>query len=441
MMDEVNNMSENGRSVRESAAAAKADSRALQTLSEETRNGALARIADALSAREEEIVKANEKDLAAAQAASLPGPIVKRLAFSGKKLADSVLGLSEMIGLADPLGRVLLKRELDADLILTRVTCPIGVIGVIFESRPDALVQIAALCLKSGNAAILKGGSEAANSNRLLYEIIHGAGTAAGQPGGFLTLLESRQETGKLLSCHEFVDLIIPRGSNEFVRYIMDHSEIPVMGHADGICHVYVDKAADVDKAVKIIRDSKVQYVAVCNAVETLLVHSDIASALMPSLMKELAENKVEVRGDGRSMALHRDVRPATEEDFRTEYLDYIVSMKIVDDSAEAIEHINAYGSHHTDAIVTEDDAAAAAFMAGVDSAGVYRNCSTRFADGFRYGFGAEVGVGTGKLHARGPVGLDGLVTYKYLLSGNGNIVADYAEGIRSFHFKDLPAE
>jgi len=432
-------MAETVKSAREAAAAAKADSRVLATLSEEVRNGALAKIADALLANEAEIVKANEKDLEAAQAAGLPGPIVKRLAFNEKKLEDAVLGLREMIGLADPLRRVLLRRELDSDLVLTQVTCPIGVIGVIFESRPDALVQIAALCLKSGNAAILKGGSEAANTNRLLYEIIYGAGTAAGLPGGFLTLLESRSEISELLSCHEYVDLIIPRGSNEFVRYIMDHSEIPVMGHADGICHVYVDKAADIGKAVRIIRDSKVQYVAVCNAVETLLVHKDAAPALMPALMKELSECNVEVRGDRRSMALHRDVRPATEEDFRTEYLDYIVSMKIVDDEAEAIAHINAYGSHHTDAIVTEDDEAAEEFMAGVDSAGVYRNCSTRFADGFRYGFGAEVGVGTGKLHARGPVGLDGLVTYKYLLSGDCSLVADYAEGRRSFRFKDLP--
>ena len=432
-------MVETIKSAKEAAARAKADSRKLATLSLEIRNGALAKIADALLTHEAGIVSANEKDIAAAQAGGLPGPIVKRLAFDKKKLEDSVLGLREMTGLADPVGRVLLRRELDSDLVMEQVTCPIGVIGVIFESRPDALVQIAALCLKSGNAAILKGGSEAMNTNRVLYEIIHEAGTAAGLPVGFLTLLESRSEIGELLSCHESVDLIIPRGSNEFVRYIMDHSEIPVMGHADGICHVYVDKAADIAKAVTIIRDSKVQYVAVCNAVETLLVHEDIAVDLMMPLMEELSGREVEVRGCGRAMDIHPDVKPATEEDFKTEYLDYIVSLKIVDDIAQAIEHINAYGSHHTDAIVTEDDAAAKAFMAGVDSAGVYRNCSTRFADGFRYGFGAEVGVSTGKLHARGPVGLDGLVSYKYMLYGNGNIVADYAEGRRSFHFKDLP--
>jgi glutamate-5-semialdehyde dehydrogenase len=403
------------------------------------RNGALAKIADALAAHSEVIAAANEKDLAAAQEAGLPGPIVKRLAFDGKKLADSVLGLREMIGLADPVGRVLLRRELDEGLVLEQVSCPIGVIGVIFESRPDALVQIAALCLKSGNAAILKGGSEAANTNRVLFDIINEAGKEAGLPDGFITLLESRLEIKELLSCHESVDLIIPRGSNEFVRYIMDNSEIPVMGHADGICHVYVDKAADIAKAVPIAIDSKVQYVAVCNAVETLLVHKDIAAGLIAPLMEGLSGKGVEVRGCGKSMALHPDVQPADEEDYRTEYLDYIVSLKIVDSAAEAIDHINAYGSHHTDAIVTEDEGAAAQFMAGVDSAGVYHNCSTRFADGFRYGLGAEVGVSTGKLHARGPVGLEGLVTYKYLLHGNGDLVGDFAEGRRSFHFKDLP--
>ena len=431
-------MTDTAKSAKELAVRAKSDSRALATLSIEARNGALSKIADALAAGSAEIELVNQKDIEAARAAGLPGPIIKRLAFDGKKLEDAVAGLREMIGLADPLGRVLLRRELDSDLLLEQVSCPIGVIGVIFESRPDALVQIAALCLKSGNAAILKGGSEAANTNRLLFEIIHETGKEEGLPDGFLTLLESRSEISELLSCHESVDLIIPRGSNEFVRYIMDHSEIPVMGHADGICHIYVDKAADIDKAAPVICDSKTQYAAVCNAVETVLVHKDIAPALMPPLMEALSGKGVEVRGCGLTMAAHPGVKPATEEDFRTEYLDLIVSLKIVDSAADAIEHINKYGSHHTDSIITEDDEAAAAFMAGVDSAGVYRNCSTRFADGFRYGFGAEVGVSTGKLHARGPVGLDGLVTYKYLLHGNGNIVGDYAEGRRSFHFKDL---
>ena len=422
----------------DTAKKAKADSRVLAVLPIEKRNEGLSKIADALSAKEAQIVAENKKDLDAAKAAGLPEPIVKRLVFDEKKLKESVLGLREMIDLADPVGRVLLKRELDEDLILKQVSCPIGVIGVIFESRPDALIQIAALCLKSGNAAILKGGSEAANTNRILYEIIHETGIAIGLPGAFLSLLESRSEISELLSCHGDVDLIIPRGSNEFVKYIMDHSEIPVMGHADGICHVYVDKEADIDKATSIIVDSKTQYVAVCNAVETVLVHKDVAADLMNPLMEALSRKDVEVRGCERTMKIHQDIKVATEEDYKTEYLDYIVSIKIVDEIKEAIDHINTYGSHHTDAIVTEDATAAALFMAGVDSAGVYQNCSTRFADGFRYGFGAEVGVSTGKLHARGPVGLEGLVTYKYLLYGNGSLVADYADGRKSFHFKDL---
>ena len=408
--------------VAEAARRAKRDSFALMQTEAALRNEALAKIAGALQNAGAEIIAANRADMEAAGQSGLPAPILKRLLFDEKKLEDTLAGMRDVIRLPDPVGRVLLRRELDADLVLTRLTCPIGVIGVIFEARPDALVQIASLCLKSGNAALLKGGSEAARTNRRLFEIIHKAGTEAGLPEGFLTLLESRGETAEMLAQHGSIDLIIPRGSNEFVRYIMDHSQIPVMGHADGVCHVYVDRDFDAAKAVSIIVDSKTQYVAVCNAVETVLVHADAADALLPPLRAALQERGVEIR----------------EGAYGKEYLDYIVSLRIVADIEEAIEHINAHGSHHTDAIVTEDDAAAARFFAGVDSAGVYRNCSTRFADGFRYGFGAEVGVSTGKLHARGPVGLDGLVTYKYELTGNGNLVADYAEGRRAFHFKDL---
>ena len=408
--------------VAETARRAKRDSFALIQMEAALRDEALSRIADALQEARGEILAANRADMEAAEHGGLPAPILKRLLFDEKKLEDTLAGVRDVIRLPDPVGRVLLRRELDADLVLTQVTCPIGVIGVIFEARPDALVQIASLCLKSGNAALLKGGSEAARTNRKLFEIIHKAGTEAGLPEGFLALLESREETTEMLAQHESIDLVIPRGSNEFVRYIMDHSRIPVMGHADGICHVYVDKGFDAAKAVPIIIDSKTQYVAVRNAVETVLVHADAADALLPLLRTALEGKGVEIR----------------EGAYGKEYLDYIVSLKVVADIEEAIEHINTYGSHHTDAIITEDDAAAARFFAGVDSAGVYRNCSTRFADGFRYGFGAEVGVSTGKLHARGPVGLDGLVTYKYELSGNGNLVADYAEGRRAFHFKDL---
>jgi glutamate-5-semialdehyde dehydrogenase len=424
--------------VQRAAAVAKKDSFSLAALDAGARNGALACVISALDAGRAEIIAENMKDLDAARADGLPDPIVKRLKFDGGKLDDVIAGIRDLIALPDPVGRKLAKRQLDEGLILEQVTCPIGVVGVIFESRPDALVQIASLCLKSGNCAVLKGGSEARLTNRILYETIHAAGTGAGLPAGFLTLIESREETAALLGCHESIDLIIPRGSNAFVRYIMDNSEIPVMGHADGVCHVYVDRGADIAKAVPIIRDSKVQYAAACNAVETVLVHADVAEALLPPLGKELREREVVIRGTDRVAEIIAGVDAATDGDWTTEYLDFIVSIKIVDDMAEAIDHINTYGSHHTDCIVTEDGAAAEMFMQLVDSAGVYRNCSTRFADGFRYGLGAEVGISTGKLHARGPVGLDGLTTYKYRLFGDGQIVEDYAEGRRSFHFKDI---
>jgi len=420
--NESNNHSVQTGGVEETARRARRDSFMLRQTPAALRNEALAGIADALQNAREEIIAANRIDMAAAEEGGLPDPLIKRLLFDEQKFEDTLTGLREVIRLPDPVGRVLMQRELDTNFVLTQITCPIGVIGVIFESRPDALVQIASLCLKSGNAALLKGGSEAMHTNRRLYEVIHGAGMKAGLPEGFLSLLESREETTAMLEQHGLIDLIIPRGSNEFVRYIMDYSQIPVMGHADGICHVYVDRDFDAAKAVPIILDSKTQYVAVCNAVETVLVHADAADALLPPLREALLGRGVEIR----------------EGAYGKEYLDYIVSLNIVPDIDAAIEHINSHGSHHTDAIVTEDDGAAARFFAGVDSASVYRNCSTRFADGFRYGFGAEVGVSTGKLHARGPVGLGGLVTYKYELVGDGNLVADYAEGRRAFRFKDI---
>ena len=424
-------------SVRETAEKAKKDSFKMAALTEEVRNKALENIGNSLLSKTEKIVDANKKDLKNANDMSLAEPLMKRLKFDESKIQEVVNGIKDMINLPDPVGVKLFRKELDTDLILNKVSCPIGVIGVIFESRPDALVQIASLCLKSGNCAVLKGGSEAANTNRILFEIIHDAAVKSDIPQSFLTLLETRSDIDELLKCHEFIDLIIPRGSNEFVKYIMDNSEIAVMGHADGICHVYADKDADIEKAVPIIRDSKAQYVAVCNAVETILVHKDIKDSLLPALQKKLTESEVTIKGDEETRRVI-DVEIATNEDFKTEYLDYIVSIKVVNDIDEAIDHINTYGSHHTDCIVTEDKEACRKFMMLVDSAGVYSNCSTRFADGFRYGFGAEVGVSTGKLHARGPVGLEGLVTYKYELFGNGQIVEDYAEGRKDFHFKNL---
>ena len=405
--------------------------------STETRNAALAAIKEALAANAAAIFEANEADLAAAEESGVAPAIVKRLKFDQHKLDDVCAGIDDLIKLADPVGAVLLDRELDEGLRMRRIACPIGVIGVIFEARPDALVQISTLCLKSGNCSILKGGSETMRTNKALFELIHAAATAAGMPELCMFQIEAREDIGKLLACDGSVDLLIPRGSNSFVRYIMDNTRIPVMGHADGICHIYADESADVELAVPVIIDAKTQYTAACNAVETLLVHRAVAPSLLPPLAAACAEAGVTLRGDADTQAII-DCDPATDDDWATEYLDLILSIKIVDDIDEAITHINRYGSHHTDAIMAEDDAAAAHFMQLVDSAGVYRNCSTRFADGFRYGFGAEVGISTSKLHARGPVGLEGLVTYKYEIEGHGHIVGDYATGKRSFNFKDL---
>ena len=308
--------------------------------------------------------------------------------------------------------------------------------------------QISTLCIKSGNCAILKGGRETARTNRVLFSIIHDAAVSAGLPDSCLVQAELHNEIDELLQCEKDVDLLIPRGSNQFVQYIMNNTKIPVMGHADGICHIYVDRDVDEEMAVQVIIDAKTQYTAACNAVETILVHREIAPVFLPRLARSLARAGVRLRGTqeaenliARSSDTAAEINAIdimSEDDFRTEYLDMIVSLKVVADVEEAIDHINRYGSHHTDSILTRDDAAAERFLQMVDSAGVYRNCSTRFADGFRYGFGAEVGISTSKLHARGPVGVEGLVTYKYTLRGNGQIVGDYASGRSQFHFRDL---
>ncbi|MFT5378010.1 MAG: glutamate-5-semialdehyde dehydrogenase, partial [Candidatus Latescibacterota bacterium] len=350
-----------------------------------------------------------------------------------------------IIAQPEPLGQTQSATELDEGLALYRVSVPIGVIGVIFESRPDALVQIACLCLKSGNAVLLKGGSEAAKSNAVLAEVmIEATRSLAEMPVGWMALLAGREEVRALLDEHDNIDLIIPRGGNEFVQYIMNNTNIPVMGHADGICHVYVDKAADIDKAIAIAVDSKTQYVSVCNAAETLLVHQDIAEAFMPRAVVALREKQVELRGDERARVAAQangQMQPAAEEDWKTEYLDYILSVRVVDDLDAAVAHINEYGSHHTDSIVTEDKAAARAFLQQVDAASVVHNASTRFADGFRYGLGAEVGISTNRLHSRGPVGLEGLTIYKYVLEGDGHVVDSYeGDGARSFTHKPLSA-
>lgn len=398
----------------------------------ELRNQAMITIAEALEAEKESIFQANEADLAEAEKEKLAAPLMHRLRFDEAKLRQVQAGLLALSKLADPIGKTIFCHEITEGLKLYRVSCPIGVIGIIFESRPDALVQIASLAIKSGNSALLKGGREALKTNQALIHAIHSALHEDGLPEDAAQLMETREDVAAMLKEDEKIDLIIPRGSNAFVRYIMENSRIPVLGHSDGICHVYVDKDADTATAWKVALDSKIQNLSVCNAEETLLVHSDIAEAFLPRFAEMLNEKGVEIRGDDRTRQIIR-CKAATEEDWRTEYLDAILSIRIVDSLAEAITHINHYGSHHTDCIITENNDTASEFMNRVDSAGVYQNVSTRFADGFVYGLGAEVGIATGKLHARGPMGLDGLTTYKYKLIGHGQTMAEMKDGTRQY--------
>ncbi|MGD8372538.1 MAG: glutamate-5-semialdehyde dehydrogenase [Syntrophobacterales bacterium] len=424
--------------IKQTAIQAKEASIRLAAVRSEMKDRALAAIARALEINKTEIISANRADMERSERENLAAPLLKRLRFAEDKIKEACEGLESLIGLEDPVGITLSALEMDEGLELYKVSCPIGVIGVVFESRPDALVQISSLCLKSGNAVLLKGGSEAAETNRILADIIDRASVQAGIPAGWLGLLETRADVADMLGMDNYIDLIVPRGSNEFVQHIMENTNIPVLGHADGICHVYVDSQADLDMAVRIVVDSKCQYVAVCNAAETLLVHQDIASVFLPQLKVALEEKGVEIRGCEETLQII-DVKPATEQDWQTEYLDLILAVKIVDSLDEAINHINRYGSGHTDVIVTADKARSIKFMDHVDSAGVFVNCSSRFADGFRYGLGAEVGISTNKIHARGPVGLEGLVIYKWRLIGKGQLVADYSgKDARAFTHRRL---
>ncbi len=423
-------------SIRDEVRKMKEDAPFLAASPAAVRDRALKLIQEKLSSHADQIFAANADDLKAADEGGVSPAVKKRLKFDDGKLSDCLAGIDQLLKLPDPLQKVTLSRELDEGLRLTRITCPIGVIGVIFEARPDALIQISSLCIKSGNCAVLKGGKETKYTNRILFSLIHEAVVEAGIPGNCYIQAEQHSEIDELLACHNEVDLLIPRGSNAFVQHIMDNTKIPVMGHADGICHIYVDRDADQEMAIPVIVDAKTQYTAACNAVETLLVHREIAKEFLPKLQKELQKNGVRLRGTAEVCGII-GAEPLDPEEY-VEYLDLIASVKLVGGVDEAIEHINRFGSHHTDSILTENDETAERFLQMVDSAGVYRNCSTRFADGFRYGFGAEVGISTGKIHARGPVGLEGLVTYKYRLIGDGHIVGDYASGRKAFHFRDL---
>ncbi|MFM7265999.1 MAG: glutamate-5-semialdehyde dehydrogenase [Cyanobium sp.] len=411
---------------------------ALGRLDDAARRGAVLAMAEALAVNADAIVAANAEDLAAGERDGLSAPLVARLRLDRSKLEAAIAGVRQVAALKDPLGGRQIHTQLDQGLVLERVTVPLGVVGVIFEARPDAVMQIASLAIRSGNGALLKGGREATGSCRAIVEALQQGLAASAADPACLALLTSRQESLALLRLDGLVDLIIPRGSNELVRFIQAHTRIPVLGHADGVCHLYVDRSAAVDQAVRLAVDSKCQYPAACNAIETLLVHRQIAPAFLAVAVPALEAAGVELRGDGEARALGV-AGSAAEEDWAREYSDLILSVRVVADEEEALAHIARYGSRHTEAICTDDPEAAERFLAAVDSAGVFHNCSTRFADGFRYGFGAEVGISTQTLPPRGPVGLEGLITYRYRLRGQGHTVADYAAGSRQFSHQPLP--
>jgi glutamate-5-semialdehyde dehydrogenase len=419
--------------VSELALAAKRAGRKLASLSTESKDRILSRIAESLEFHAADVLAANLEDTAESQRLVERGEMSKalhqRLVLTPEKYRGMIDGVRAVARLEDPAGRVLLRTLLDDGLVLEKVSVPLGLLAIIFEARPDAITQICALAIKSGNAAILKGGREVERTMRAVLAAIHEALRDRGLDEAAASGVYGRAAVEELLKLDGVVDLVIPRGSNALVQHIHRNTTIPVLGHADGVCHVYVDSAADFAMAIAIAVDSKIQYPAVCNAVETILVHAGIAPAFLPRLVAAFESAGVKVRGDARTIALSpgRSVELVGDDEWHTEYSDLVVAIRVVDDLDAAIAHIESHGSHHTDAIVTADDAASSRFMDQVDSANVLRNCSTRFSDGFRYGFGSEVGISTSKLHARGPVGLEGLVTYKYRLSGSGQVVKDYA--------------
>ncbi len=394
-------------------------------------------MADYLEKNSKEILEANNADYSSAQKKGISRALLSRLKLSKSKLNSGIEGVRKVGDLADPVNQVQIKRELSKGLILERKTVPIGVLGVIFESRPDAVMQISSLAIRSGNGVMLKGGSEANLTNTSIVKALQEGLNESGLDKNAICLLTSRKDSMAMLNLEKYINLIIPRGSNELVKFIQENTRIPVLGHADGICHLFIDIEANLEMALSVALDSKIQYPAACNAIETLLVHKDIAPAFLEKAIPLFNSNDVKLIGDKRSVELGLKYE-ASLEDWKTEYLDLILSIKIVDDLEEAITHIQKYSSKHTDGIITENSNTANKFMNVVDSAGVFHNCSTRFADGFRYGFGAEVGISTQTLPPRGPVGLEGLVTYKYFLKGDGNIVDDFSSGKAIYTHKDL---
>jgi len=412
----------------------------IANLSTEIKNKALDNIAETLLNNKSEILKQNAIDVSEAEKNGLSKSLLKRLILTDEKIDELIKNVISVKNLEDPVGKTLSAVELDTNLELYQITCPIGVIGMVFESRPDVLVQIASLCIKSGNAVIMKGGSEALNSNKCLHSLITQSISSANPLfKDSIILFETREEVDVILKMDKYIQLLIPRGSSSFVEYVKNNTKIPVLGHSEGICHIYVDKYADRKKALDICFDAKCQYPAVCNAMETLLVHRDIANSFLPDMIKKFKNAGVEIRGCPETISIVNDIKLATEQDWRTEYNDLILSIKIVSDIDEAVEHINHYGSHHTDAIITEDNERGKKFLNFVDSSSIMQNCSTRFSDGYKYGKGAELGISTNKIHARGPVGLEGLVIYKYILIGNGHTVSQYVgENAKNFTHRKI---
>lgn len=430
-------------SSRDIASATRDASRILATLSADQRRSSLVALSALVLSEKAYVLLENKKDLQAARNAGLSASLVSRLDLSKSgKYEEMTKGILDVANLDDLLGKCTQKRELDDNLILRRVLCPIGVLLVIFEARPEVIVNITALALKSGNAAILKGGKESKHSFRALSVLVKKALTATNIPEDAISLIESRDDVSGLLAQEEYIDLVIPRGSNALVKNIKNNTRINVMGHADGLCHIYVDRDADLSSAIPIILDAKTNYVAACNAVECLLIHESLVSSFLPIVSAALNAAGVTCKIHGSSIMYAEQSELniiATDEDFDTEYLSLTLSIRTVRDIDEAISWINTHGSHHTDAIMTTSASSATKFQRSIDSASVFVNCSTRFADGMRYGLGTEVGIATGKIHARGPVGLEGLMTYKWLLDGSGQGAADYSsDGLRRFTHKDL---
>jgi len=424
----------------------------LASMNTDEKNKALESMAKALDAKRSSIIQANAQDIDNAMKLKNDGLIsqalVDRLKVDDNKIDGMIAGILDVVDLEDPTGKTLESIEIAEGTFLYKVSCPIGLIGVVFESRPDVVPQIMSLCLKSGNSIVFKGGSEAIHSNKIIFDIlIEAIEHSSKVPAECFNLLESREEVMDLLSEDDYIDLVIPRGSNEFVKFIQDNTRVPVLGHADGVCHVYVDEMADLDKAYKVCFDSKVQYPAVCNAMETLLVNKHIAPKFLPKMVEMYKTANVEIRCDDRSYDIAKDIqglnlKKVEEKDWNTEYNDLILSIKVIDSLDEAVSHINTHGSHHTDSIVTEDNDNKRRFVSLVDSSSTIINASTRFADGYRYGKGAEVGISTNKIHARGPVGMEGLVIYKYVLVGDGDTVADFEDdGCKKYTHKNVLKE